>query len=130
MKKLGLWLILFSVAINRLCSWMPANVYFDPFPFYDIYYLDQNIGISLQAFIYYLANHLTIISIWIFCLHEIPKYSILFRFFIVLEVIALLDYLLIYEHAWFHIGFYGVEFTDIKLILYTSLIILWKHGKL
>jgi hypothetical protein len=131
MRHLGLWLILFGVVINRFCSFpIFSGVYFDPFPFYDVMYDGRNVGINLQSYIYMFANHLSIIAIWVFCRYEMPKYAILFSLFIVLEIGSLADFILIYEHPIFHIGNYGVEFTDFKLILYTSLIILWKHGKL
>lgn len=130
MKNYGLLFILFSIAINRLTTVMPTGIYFDPFPFYDILYDGENVGINLQSYVYMIANHLSIMAIWLFCMYEMPKYSLLFSLFIILEVGSLIDFLLIYEHPVFHIGFYGVEFTDFKLILYTTFIILWKHGKL
>lgn len=131
MRKWGLWLILFSVAINRLCSFpIFLGIYFDPFPFYDLIYQGENVGINLQSYIYMFANHLSIMAIWLFCRFELPKYALIFTLFFILEVGSLIDFILIYEHPIFHFGWYGVEFTDIKLILYTSLIILWKHGKL
>lgn len=140
LNKVGIWLILFAVTINRFCSWLPSNVYFDPFPFYNIMYKGENVGINLQSYVYMIAIHFSIIAIWLFCMFEMPQYKLnrinyrwitsIFSLFFILEVGSLIDFLLIYEHAIFHLGFYPVEFTDFKLILYTSIIILWKHGKL
>jgi hypothetical protein len=140
LSQIGIWLILFAVSINRICSYLPSTIYFDPFPFYNIVYDGNNVGISLQSYVYFIAVHLSIIAIWLFCMFEMPQYKLksinwrwitsIFSLFFILEVGSLIDFLLIYEHAIFHIGFYPIEFTDFKLILYTSIIILWKHGKL
>ena len=127
-KERSLFWLLGALGINRLCSLVPAYAYFDPFPFYDI--TDQSgtpTGITLQSYIYGISNHAIVMSL----LHLLytfsgMKYARLFSLFFLLECASLIDYLLIYEHPMFYIGSYGFEFTDVKLIAYTLLIIQWK----
>jgi hypothetical protein len=126
-----LFILLIAVTINRFCSWLPEHYYFDPFPLYDILNdKGENVGISLQSYFYFIANHITTLLIWLFCMHSLPKYNLLFRCFIIIEALSLIDFLIIYEHPWFHLWSYGVEFTDLKVITYSTLIILWNRGKL
>ncbi len=115
-----LWLILVSVAINRICTIMPVGVYFDPFPLYDL-------QINLQSYIYFITVHLSIMIVWMALTQMESKFSALFNTFFIIEVLSLIDFFLIYEHPWFHIGSYGVEFTDLKILLYTYFIIKWNN---
>lgn len=124
-----LYWLLGAVGINRLCSLVPAYLYFDPFPFYDI--VDANgkeVGITLQAYIYGISVHAIVLSLFhlLYTLTS-PKFSQLFFICFSLEVASLLDYFLIYEHPVFYIKSYGVEFTDFKIICYTYLIIQWNQ---
>lgn len=123
----NLLFILAALVMNRLCSLLPAYVFFDPFPFYDIMYNGQNVGISLQSYIYFIGNHLMIIFIWLFCLTELPKFRGILYWFFILEIFSLIDFFLIYEKPWFHLLGYGVEFTDFKLILYAYAILKWRQ---
>lgn len=112
-------IVLAAVAINRLCSLLPTGIYFDPFPLYEQ-------SINLQSYVYFACVHVSIILIWIAFRMTEEKFRDIFSKFIILEVVALADYFIIYEHPWFHIGSYGVEFTDAKILLYAYYIIRWK----
>jgi hypothetical protein len=113
-----LWLILVSVAINRLCTLLPTGILFSPFPLYEM-------QISLQSYVYFITVHLSIMIIWMALSQLESKFSSIFHSFFKIEVLSLIDFFLIYEHPWFHIGSYGVEFTDIKILLYTYFIFRW-----
>lgn len=117
--RILLILVLAAVAINRACSLLPADVYFDPFPLYDM-------QINLQSYVYFICVHVSIILLWIDFRMMDEKVKDIFTTFIILEVVSLADFFIIYEHPWFHIGSYGVEFTDAKILLYTYYIIRWK----
>jgi len=128
-SKKTLWLILVAVALNRACSLLPTGIYFDPFPLYDIIdpITGQNVGINLQSFAYMIANHLTIMVLWYGFILVRWKYSTLFYNLLVIELFSLIDFFVIYEHYWFKIGWYPLEFTDIKLAAYAFCI--WKTGR-
>lgn len=113
-----LWLILVAVSMNRLCSLLPESIYFDPFPAYDL-------QITLQTYVYFITSHLSIILIWLALWRRSDNLSKIFYNFMVIEIFSLVDFLVIYEHPIFHLGTYGVEFTDIKIILYSIFIIKW-----
>lgn len=125
--KFGLWLVLAAVSINRICSapFIP-DIRFDPFPLYDIMYEGENVGISLGSFIYIIAIHCAWLILWIREIRKKDETSILFYRFFAIECVSLIDFFIIYEHAWFYIGNYGVEFTDIKILLYSYFILTWK----
>lgn len=126
-----IFIIVTAIFLNRLCSWAPESIRFDPFLFYDIVNKKgENIGIGLQSYIYCLCYHLFILSVWFFNIHRTGKLHTLFIYFFLIEVLSLIDFLLIFEHSFMSIGFWNVEFTDFKLIAYTSISILWSHGKL
>lgn len=126
--RIFLLLILCAIALNRVCSALPSYVFFDPFPLYDILDKDGvNVGISLQSFAFIIAGHLQTILTWVAFRRIAEKFRDIFAKFITLEVVSLADFFIIYEHPWFHIGSYGVEFTDPKIFLYAYYIIRWKH---
>lgn len=127
--KKTLWFILISVGINRLCTIVPEGVYFDPFPLYDMIDVrtGQNVGINLQSYVYFITVHLSVIILWAGLILVRWKLSGLFYDLMVVEVFSLIDFFIIYEHPWFHIGSYGVEFTDIKILAYA--ILLWRTGR-
>lgn len=115
-----LYWLLFAIAINRACSLVP-DVYFDPFIFYDI-------QISVGYYIYAISQH-TIVLVLIYLLGHFTAgniYKLMFKLFW-LEVLAVIDFILIYEHPIFYLWSYGVEFTDFKIILYTYFIIRWNQ---
>lgn len=120
--RVTLWWILFGIAINRFCSLLPSGIYFDPFPFYDLVLNGQNVGINAQSYAYFLLNHIGIIAIWFGLSLSVD--SIFFKFMWI-EILSLGDFLLRYEQAWFHIGSYGVEFTDAKILMYAYFILRW-----
>jgi hypothetical protein len=128
-KNRHLYWLLGAVGINRLCSLVPTYHYFDPFPFYNI--TDQeghNVGITLQSYIWGISNHVVTMALFhLLTVFASAKYSQLFGIFFLLECASLVDYLLIYEHSLFNLWSYGVEFTDIKIILYTYFIIRWNQ---
>jgi len=135
MRKWGIWTIMLAVFINRFCTILPKGIYIHPFPLFDNFYVKiegklVDIGINLQSYAYFMLNHISLILIWIFCMFEIPKFSLLFRAFLILEVLSLLDFLIRYEQPIFNFWLWPVEFTDIKLFLYATLIILWKRQTL
>lgn len=123
-------LILFAVGVNRICSLVPSAYYFDPFPFYDLVYYGENVGINMQAFCYALTVHISFLLILIAFREALPHMAMVFTLFAILELLSVADFLLIYEQALFRIGKWGVEFTDFKIIAYGTIIILWKTGRL
>lgn len=119
--KRFLWWILVGVAINRLCSIIPAHWYFeDPFLLYD---LGQ--PFQVQAYVYFVTNHLAVIATWYGFYSLKNEYSSIFYKFLAIEIVSLADFFIIYEHPWFHLGQYGVEFTDAKILLYAFYILRW-----
>jgi|SRR5688572_763632 len=118
MKKEFLWWILVGVAINRACSILPVGVYFDPFPLYEM-------EISLQTYVYMITIHLAVMATWYGLTTLKNEYREIFKTFLIIELASLIDFFLIYEHPWFHIGNYGVEFTDAKILLYSYYILRW-----
>lgn len=116
-----------SVMINRFCSWFPANYYLtgpfnnSPFPFYSM-------QINVQSYVYFISVHFSIIWFYYAVIHlfKADHLKQLFNKFVILEWVSLLDFILIYEHPWFHLGDYGVEFTDPKLFIYAYLLLQWK----
>lgn len=124
MSRKFLWLILVGVGINRLCSIVPSDWYFeDPFLLYDL-----GRPFQVQAYIYMLTIHLAVMVTWygFFILRN--EYRDIFRNFLIIEFASLIDFIFIYEHPWFHIGNYGVEFTDAKILLYTYYILRWNNS--
>ena len=121
MDRRFVWLILIGVAVNRLTTLFPGSWYWgDPFLLYDM-----GKPMQVQAWVYFLTDHFQIL-IWWFAFWQLKnKFSGLFYNFMAIEVFSLFDYILIYEHPIFHLGNYGVEFTDIKILLYTYFIIRW-----
>jgi len=121
-------MILLAVSVNRLCSlpFVPEYFYFDPFLFYDIVDKDGvNVGISLRSFIYMVTIHFAWILLWVREIRLKNSTSELFKCFLYIEALSLIDFFLIYEQSWFSIGLYNVEFTDFKIIMYAISIIKW-----
>lgn len=127
-----LWLLFVAVGINRLCAVPPAYHYFDPFLLYDILDKDgNNVGISYQSYAYAALNHISAV-LFLWAPHFILKrddIKILLYNFRCIEFVSILDFGIRYEHPWFYIGNYGVEFTDAKIILWFIYIVRWKIGK-
>ena len=121
--KRFLWWILVGISINRVCSIIPADWYFeDPFLLYDM-----GRPIQVQAYVYFITTgHLPFIATWYGFYSLRSDYSPIFYKFIAIELFYLADYILIYEHPWFHLGNYGVEFTDARILLYAISIGTWK----
>lgn len=118
-SKVLFWL-LFAIGMNRACSIVP-DMFFDPFPFYDI-------TISVSFYIYVISNHCFILIL--FYLLTQTAMGEMFRIMVVffwLQFLSLLDFILIYEHPIFYVGRYGVEYTDFKVLMYTYLIIRWNR---
>lgn len=127
-----IWLLA-SFILNRITDWLPET-YIDPFPFYDIVYKGENIGLSWQSYFYFIDLHLIFIAFWHYCYKTKPSMSPLFFFYRAVEVVALIDFLLIYEKPFWYIPsplnegtiLYALEFTDIKIAAYFGLYVLWK----
>lgn len=119
--RLILWIILVSIGLNRLCSILPWDIYLNPFPLYEL-------KISLQAYCFFITNHLAFIGIWYSQVLRRDRLSDIFQKFMIIEIASLLDFILIYEHPWFYLGSYGVEFTDAKILLYTYFILKWNNS--
>lgn len=110
-----LFLILTAVSLNHLTGLFPEHK-ISPFPFYSI-------EIGVQFYVYFLFVHFSIILVWWFIWLSVKGLRSLFYCFIAIELVSLLDYLLIYEKAWFIWLGYKVQFTDFKIILYGILIV-------
>lgn len=122
--------VLAAFILNRITDWLPET-YIDPFPFYDIMYKGENIGLSWQSYFYFIDLHIIFIAFWHYCHKTMPSMSLLFYFYRAVELVALADFLLIYEKPFWNIMhngviLYGLEFTDIKIAAYFGLFILWK----
>jgi len=126
----ALLLILAAIAFNRVTDWLPKYYYVHPFPFYEITdSIGNPIGITLQSYFFFICGHIIFILYWNYCMKESLNEKPLFSCFRALEILSLIDFLLIYEKPFAQIGEYGLEFTDIKIISYASLYILWRTGK-
>lgn len=137
--SVGLILIFTAISIDRLCSHLPSNPYFDPFPFYDLMYCYPdthecvNRGVNVQYYCKAITNHAGLIMI-MFAFRALmstftQSFSRLFIAFAVIEFLSLADFLLIYEQSFFSLGNYPVEFTDFKIIGYLLSIIAWRTLK-
>lgn len=123
-----LWLIPAAIFCNRITSLLPEFVFMHPFPMFEI--VDKNgqaEGITLQGYAYMLAIHFGWILLWVREVLKRDEYSILFKWFLWIEVLSLFDFLIRYEQSFMTIGFYPVEFTDIKLMAYVFCIALFKQ---
>lgn len=123
-----LWLIPLAIFFNRITSLLPEYKFIDPFPMYTI--VDKNgdpEGITLQGYWFIFALHAGWIILWIREWLRKDKYSILFSWFLIIEAFSLLDFILRYEQSFITIGFYPLEFTDIKLAAYVLCIALFKR---
>lgn len=128
-------LVLVAIAIDRLCTFLPSGLYFDPFPLYDLIYCYapddcQNVGINAQAYCKAITVHLS----WIMFLFTVrlarPQLSKTLLVMGVIEVLSLADFFIIYEQPFFNIGNYHGEFTDIRILGHIITIVLWKTGRL
>jgi hypothetical protein len=125
-----IWLIPIVVFMNKACSWFPYEWRIDVFLLWD----NPNpaeYGIPVQLFVYVLAYHFVFLIIWYRnwkLNHSIA--SELYRNWFVVEVISLIDLFVIYEHPYFFLdlGFtnYGVEFSDMKVLLYIYFMVQWR----
>lgn len=119
-----------SIVWNRLCSlpFIPEYRFIDPFPMYTI--LDKNgdpEGITIQGYLYMIGIHFGWITLWIWEVLKKDNYFPLFCGFIVIEFLSLLDFVIRYEQAFFDVGFYTFEFTDIKIGMYILAIWIFKR---
>lgn len=131
LKQDAIFAIFGAFVSNRAIGWLPKYYYIHPFPLYEI--VDENgkaIGLTLQSYAGFISQHLLTLSFWYYCRIKLHDKAQLFYKFIAIEIASLLDFGLIYEHDWFHIGTYGVQFTDFKIFLYLYFFILWTLKKL
>lgn len=108
---------------------MPDFSIGDPFPFYSIYNDDGTVyDMDLQVYFDRMFDHISraLILAWGFL--TFADYRKLLYYFFVIELFAIVDYMLIYEHPWFYLGSYGVEFTDFQIMLYVIFAVRWRHG--
>ncbi len=128
-------MILVAISVDRLCTLLPAGIYFDPFPFYDLIYTYPDgttfNGINLQSY----CKGITVHASWIILLFafRVVMPPLCFRVLtvmIVIEFLSLADFFLIYEQYLFKLGHYPVEFTDFRILGHATAILLWKTGKL
>jgi hypothetical protein len=131
-KKIdALLLILIAIALNRCTDWLPEHCYIHPFPFYEIVDKFGNaVGITIQSYFFMICLHFFAIFYWNYTLKKTPNEKPLFWCFRGIEILSLFDFVLIYEKAFIHIGSFGLQFTDLKILFYATLYILWKAGKL
>jgi len=123
-----LWLIPLAIFFNRITSLLPEYVFIDPFPMYDIVdQYGQPEGITLQGYAYMIGIHFAWLILWAREIIKKDDYSVLFKWFFVIEFLSLLDFVIRYEQAFLMIGFYPVEFTDFKLAGYVFCIALFKQ---
>lgn len=127
--------ILTAISIDRLCGLIPSRwSSFDPFPFYDLIYKGENVGIHPQYYVKAITVHIG----WGLFMLAFRELSLMFSTtlhrlfiaFLVIECLALADFLLLYEQPFFNIGLYRVEFTDFKILGYAISIYLWRTVKL
>lgn len=127
----ALLLVLIAIAFNRVTDWLPGYYYIHPFPFYEILDSSGNaVGITLQSYFFMLCLHFFTIFYWNHTFKRSLNEKPLFWCFRTIEILSLFDFILIYEKAFMQIGSYGLQFTDLKILTYATLYILWKAGKL
>lgn len=130
-----MFLVLVAIAIDRLCTLLPSDIYFDPFPLYDMIYCYadddcRNIGINLQAYVKAITVHAAII-IFLFAIKTgLPQLARPLKISIIIEFLSLADYFILYEQTLFDLGTYHVEFTDFRIFGHAITILLWKSGRL
>jgi len=118
-----------SICLNRVTDWLSRDT-IQPFIFYTVTNrYGEPTGITWQQYFFYLTGHITIILFWNVLMKKVISMSQLFFFYRAVEIVALFDFFLIYEKPFLYIGQYGVEFTDIRVLTYITLYILWKAGK-
>jgi hypothetical protein len=123
-----LWLIPLAIFCNRITSLLPEFKFVHPFPMFEIVdKFGRPEGITLQGYAFIFAMHAGWIILWVREILRKDKYSILFKWFLVIEVLSLFDFIIRYEQSFITIGFYPVEFTDIKLMAYVVCIALFKR---
>lgn len=127
----ALLFIIISLCINRFTDWFPKYWYVKPFPFYQIVNKDGiETGITFQNYYFDITLQLSIILFWNTLMQLVPNRRKLFSIYRFVEILALIDYVLIYEKPFLNIGFYGVEFTDFRILTYAGFYILWKRSAL
>ncbi|HEY3525733.1 MAG TPA: hypothetical protein VGK47_06025 [Nitrososphaeraceae archaeon] len=125
-----IWLIPVVVFLNKACSWFPYSWRVDLFLLWDN--PDPNeYGIPMQLFVYVLAYHSVFLIIWYRNWKLSPSIaSPLYKNWFFVEVLSLIDLFVIYEHPYFFLdlGFtsYGVEFSDLKVLLYIYFMVQWR----
>lgn len=121
--------------MNKACSWFPYEWRIDLFLLWDNPEVDVNgnpiYGIPVQLLVYVLAYHSVFLIIWYRNWKLSPSIaSPLYKNWFFVEVISLIDLFVIYEHPYFFLdlGFtnYGVEFSDLKVLLYIYFMVQWK----
>lgn len=122
----SLLFLLSAIILNRITDLLPDR-YVSPFPFHKIMYQGHEFGISIQNYCYYIDLHLIFIMFWNFCYKRLPAMAQLFYIYRAIEIIGLFDFMLIYEKPFMHIGSYGLEITDFRILIYFALYILWKR---
>lgn len=88
-------------------------------------------GITVQLFVYVLAYHFAFLIMWYRNWKLNPSIaSTLYRDWFAVEVLSLIDLFIIYEHPYFTLDFglfrYGVEFSDLKVLLYVYFMVRWR----
>lgn len=84
-------------------------------------------GITVQAYAFMMAIHLGWIILWVREILKRDNYSILFKWFLIIEVFSLFDFIIRYEQSFITLGFYHVEFTDFKIAAYVLCIAQFKR---
>lgn len=123
-------LLVVAAGIDRLCTLVPSDIYYDPFLLYDMRYECDGVvydGVNLQYIVKAVSVHarniMGIIACWVLAPAELRRLLLVFAFF---ELLSVADFFIIYEQSFFSIGKYNVEFTDFKIIGYATATYLWK----
>lgn len=126
-------IILIAIAIDRLCTVVDSNVYYDPFLFYDLHWECGDTvysGVNLQYILKAVSVHVSVILL-LWCIQiGFPDLKKALKFSMIVEALGIIDFFLIYEQSFFSIGIWDVEFTDFRIAAHGLIIGLWKSGKL
>lgn len=122
-------LILFGLAFAELFTIIPDSEPMDYFPLYDP--PGEDYMITRKTYFYFMGQHLFLMCFMAFVIFIESPYRTLFKNFFLIEVFYFADYILIYHNSYFHIAGIGINYTYVRLSLYTYLILkdIWAHRK-
>jgi hypothetical protein len=122
-----LLLILFGLAFTEIHTIIPDSDPMDFFPLYNPPGVDYMI--TRKTYFYFMGQHLFILCNVAYIIFADQHFRHVFKNIFLLEFVDFIDYLLIYNTSYFHIGDVGINYAYVKIALYTYLIIaeIWRR---